>query len=337
VPARVAAPSAPSPTVSAEPAEKAAPRARAAFPWLNAALTRPSRIVRPETATCLSSLDVDELMPDWQAAMDSNAPKRVTILAFSRYGGGCPCYEQYRFAGGDILPFFVRGLPSADSLPPRVHGGAFTLTGYFTGRNIDTYDWYTALGMPDVIPEEGADYESLSLEFVVEGYCFHPPAPDPGWDELFAESSAEMRRLGVPFCKTENRCFDWPKALPTGTCSRELVSRKAHLLNNRGLLEEWDAARMRYFLGTPSDPHAAPSDSISVETWRDPDPQLLAARLGAKSFDSGDEAPYVDPFVLDGSRSWVLHFRNSESAIDALPRVLCDPDVASGYLLSKKK
>jgi hypothetical protein len=246
--------------------------------------------------------------------MAEKAPKRITILAFASYGMGCPCYEQYSFRGGSILPFFVRGLRRTDPSPPRVHGGAFSLTGYFTGRRINTYEWYAALGYPDAKPDEGADYE---------------------WRHL--ESIAEMRQLGIPFCKTENRCFDWPKELPSGACSRELVSKKAHLLDWPDLVNEWDAAQIRYLLGSPADPNAIPSQSISLETWHRPDIQLLASRLGAKSFESKQGSadvsiPDADLDSLDDSEDWIFHFDDTESAIDAVQRALCDPSVEAARM-----
>jgi hypothetical protein len=310
---------------------------RPTFPWLRAALARPVRIARPETTSCLSSLDVDDLLPSWQLAMARNSPERISILAGSSSITGCPCYERFSFAGGDILPFFVRGVPSGGIFPPGVHEGAFTLTGYFTGRRINTYDWYAANGAPDAKPEEGANYESPALEFVVEGLCFHAPDPGPVRDELVAESNAVIRRLGVPFCKTKSPCFDSPKALPVGVCSRDLVSKKARLLNSRDLLAEWDAAKQRYLFGLCDDPRGVPTEYLWVETWHDADPVTLASRLGAKSVAPADGIPEFATIVMgEDSQPWRFRFDSLESAIDAVPRALCDPDIVSVRMMRRK-
>jgi hypothetical protein len=296
--------------------------------WLGPALARPVKAARPETATCVSSVDVDDLITGSQAAMEKSSPKRITLLAFSLYGMGCPCYEQFGFAGHAILPFFVRDLPGATRLPPRVHGGSFTLTGYFTGRRINTFEWYAATGVLDATPEEGADYAARHLEFIVEGWCFHPPKPDPGWTDLFAESIAEMRRLGVPFCKAENPCSNRPepKRLPTGTCSRDLILKKARLLDDRSLLQDWDAAAIRYRDGLPHNPTGAPIASVSIGVWRDADAGALARRHGAKSVEQ-----------MESSSTWVLSFEDAGRAINAIPGLLCDPEVTGASINSISK
>jgi hypothetical protein len=323
----------PSASASAPPPEAdAAPPAPVTFAWLKAAQALPVRVARPETGTCLSSLDVDDNLDDWRAAMEAGSPKRVTVLAYARYGMGCPCYEWYSFAGGSFLPFFVDGLPTEAVIPPRVHGGAFTLTGYFTGRRINTYEWYSAHGSPDAKPEEGADYDERHLEFVVEGWCFHPPKPDPSWNKLYRESNAAMRKLGIPFCKTESPCSDWPKALPTGACTRDLVSQKAHLLNDREMLSEWDAAATRYRSGLPNEPQLKPCASVSIRTWHDADARRLSEKHSAKSFERVGDVPAIAEIALGYRPPWTLHFETPDRAIDAMPGLLCDPDIASASL-----
>lgn len=269
--------------------------------------------------------------------MEAGAPKRLTILAYSRYGMGCPCYEWFSFSGGGLLPFFVRGLPTEGVLPPRVHGGSFSLTGYFTGRRINTYEWYAAHGSPDAKPEEGGEYDERHLEFVVEGWCFHPPKPDPDWNELYRESNTAMRRLGIPFCKTESRCSDWPESLPTGECTRDLVSKKAHLLDDRELLAEWDAASARYRAGPPNEPESKPCASVSVRTWRAADAGKLAEKHRAKSFERIGNVPEIAEIALNLTPPWTFHFENPDRAIDAMPALLCDPEIASASLCSAAK
>lgn len=264
--------------------------------------------------------------------MEQGAPKRLTVLAYARYGMGCPCYEWFSFEGGRMLPFFVDGLPTEGVLPPRVHGGSFTLTGYFTGRRISTYEWYAAHGSPDAQPEEGGDYAERHLEFVVEGWCFHPPKPDPAWNKLYRESNAAMRKLGMPFCKVESPCLDWPKALPTGDCSRELVSKKAHLLDDRDMLPEWDAAATRYRSGLPGEPQRKACASVSIQTWRAADARHVSEKHGAKSFTRVSDLPEIAEIALDLTPSWTFHFETPERAIDAMPALLCDPEVARARL-----
>lgn len=269
--------------------------------------------------------------------MEAGSPNRITVLAYARYGMGCPCYEWYSFAGGSLLPFFVDGLPTEGVTPPRVHGGAFTLTGYFTGRQISTYDWYAAHGSPDAEPEEGGDYAERHLEFVVEGWCFHPPKPDPSWNKLYRESNAAMRKLGMPFCKTENPCSDWPKALPTGECSRELVSKKAHLLNDRRMLPEWDAAVARYRNGSSGEPQRQPCASVSIQTWHGADARRISEKHGAKTFERVRDVPEIAEEALDLTPAWTFHFESRDRAIAAVPALLCDPDVASAWLCTTPK
>ncbi|MDI1446199.1 hypothetical protein [Polyangium sp. 6x1] len=319
------APAPPSPSSAAPPLEPPAPTVRPTPAWLDPALKQPVRPARPEAATCVSEVDVDDLVQSSQAAMEKNEPQRITIQAFSLHGMGCPCYEQMGFAHHAILPHTVRGLPGSSGLPPRVHGGSFTLTGYFTGRRINTYEWYAAQGVSDATPEEGADYASPYLEFVIEGWCFHPPKPDPDWDKLFAESNAEMRRRGVPFCKVESPCANRPEpaTLPTGPCSRDLILQKARLLDNRDLLAQWDAAAVRYRNGFPRAPKGLPREVVSLDVWRDADGAALGRKHGAKSFEH-----------LGSSETWFLTFENAERAIDAMPGLLCDPDVAGASLNS---
>jgi hypothetical protein len=325
-------PAVPSAGSGAPPVDDAAPPAPATFAWLKAAQARRVRVVRPETATCLSSLDVDDQLGEWRAAMEAGSPTRITVLAFSRYGMGCPCYEWFSFNGGSLLPFFVHGLPTQGVLPPRVHGGAFSLTGYFTGRRINTYEWYAAHGSPDAKPDEGGDYDERHLEFVVEGFCFHPPRPDPEWNKLYGESNAAMRKLGVPFCKIESPCLNWPKALPTGECTRELVSKKAHLFNDRDMLPEWDAAAARYRNGTPDEPQSKPCASISIQAWGDVDARRLSERHGAKTFERVGDVPEIAEIALGLTPPWALHFESPDRAIDAMPGMLCDPEVASARI-----
>lgn len=335
-------PDIPSALASAQPPDAdadadAAPPTPATFPWLKAAQALPVRIARPESATCLSSLDVDDNLDDWRAAMEAGSPKRITVLAYARYGMGCPCYEWYSFAGGSLLPFFVDGLPTEGVAPPRVHGGAFTLTGYFTGRQINTYEWYAAHGSPDATPEEGGDYDERHLEFVVEGWCFHPPKPDPGWNKLYRESNTAMRKLGMPFCKAENPCLDWPKVLPTGECTRELVSKKAHLLNDRDMLPEWDAAAARYRNVSPGEPQRQPCASVSIQTWHDAGARGISERHGAKTFERVGDIPEIAEIALGLTPPWTLHFETPDRAIDAMRGLLCDPEVASASICSAAK
>jgi len=317
----------PAPSISGTLAPTA-PMVRPTPEWLPAALARPATIARPEAATCVTSLDVPDLLAGAEVAMAKGSPKRINILAFSLYGMGCPCYEQFGFAHNSILPFFVRGLPGAARLPPRVHGGSFTLAGYFTGRRIDTYEWYAADGVHEVKPEEGADYTSRHLEFIVEGWCFHPPKPNPDSNDLFDESIAEMRRLGVPFCSLENACSNRPepKSLPVGPCSRNLLLRKARLLDDQSLLLEWDAAQARYREGPPHDPKGEPRDEVSVNVWRDADVSALARRYAAKRFER-----------IANSSTWILQFDGVPRAIDAIQGLLCDHDVAAASINSISK
>lgn len=170
--------------------------------------------------------------------------------------------------------------------------------------------------MPDVIEEEGADYQGRHLEFIIEGWCFHPPKPSEGWEDLYAESISEMRRLGVPFCKAKYEFSNQPTALPTGPCSRELVLKKARLLDAPDLLKEWDAASIRYRDGLPHDPHGAPYAAVSIDIFRDADAAAVAKRHGAKGIErSGTSSTYF------------LSFEGVGRAIDAIPGLLCDPDV----------
>jgi hypothetical protein len=143
-----------------------------------------------------------------------------------------------------------------------------------------------------------------------------------------------MRQLGVPLCKAQNRCMNWPKALPTGTCSRNLVSKKAHLLDDRDLLPEWDAAATRYASGAPDPPKDVPCASVSVQTWRTADARTLARKHGAKSFEPVGDIPEIAEIVLWTRPTWTFHCEDAARAIDAMPNLLCDPNVASAWICS---
>lgn len=177
--------------------------------WLAKALRAPAHRVQPSDSTCIDDPDRDGLLAASDVALHAGTPKRITILVNTLYGMGSPCYQRFGTGIGDALPQYVSGLPgraSDDILPPRVHGGAFTFTGYFTGRLINTRVWYVTQGVPNAVEDEGEDYDELYPEFVIEGWCFHPPDLYPGMEELFRESIADMRKRGIPFCAVANRC-----------------------------------------------------------------------------------------------------------------------------------
>lgn len=139
-------------------------------------------------------------------------PRRITIDAHTGVTVSCEC------------PFFV--LDAADVaygfLHPKYQGdvgravawsvqGTYQLTGYYSGRLINTYQHineHLAPGEEPVVEGSGDDEQRVYWperhpEFCIESWCFIPGAhwkQDPRTENQPKEL-AEMRRLGGRFCK----------------------------------------------------------------------------------------------------------------------------------------
>jgi hypothetical protein len=169
----------------------------------------PARIVPGSIDKLLIRDEVDALVEEAGAG----SPATVTLAVEHTFGWGCDC-PPFVFVASDgaaeyeeefVFPRFAEGVPDA-VYPVR---GAFDLTGHFTGRWLDMFDWHEERGRQvqprSVYGDERLAWEELHPEFLVDEWCYAPPSlpADSAWD---VEPMTRMRTDGVPLCPGE----DWP-------------------------------------------------------------------------------------------------------------------------------
>ncbi len=151
------------------------------------------------------------------------APRRVT-LKFHNPIAACVCTdfvwddtwpeEHERSVSPETHLIFPEPVPNGYvHTQIRYHGRTdYEITGYFSGREIDTYEfhrlqWGTELGHGD--DEERASWPEKHLEFCVESWCFNPdPSPTSSWPidppkkhaTEYRRLLAAMRAAGAPLC-----------------------------------------------------------------------------------------------------------------------------------------
>jgi hypothetical protein len=139
-------------------------------------------------------------------------PRRITIDAHTSVTVNCEC------------PFFVLDADEVGYgfLHPQYHDdvgrgvawsvrGTYRLTGYYSGRLLNTYQYineHLAPGQEPVVEGSGDDeqrsyWPERHPEFCIESWCFIPGAhwKEDARTENQPKELAEMRRLGGQFCK----------------------------------------------------------------------------------------------------------------------------------------
>ena len=168
-----------------------------------------ARVVPGTIDKLLMRDEVDVLVADAGAGR----PATVTLAVESTFNWGCDC-PPFVFRASDgrtdyeeeyVFPTFAEGIPDA----AYVVVGAFDLTGHYTGRWLDMFDWHEERGrhveQRSLYHDQRLAWEELHPEFLVDGWCYAPPR-GPMHSEWVVEPMKEMRDDGVPLCPGES----WP-------------------------------------------------------------------------------------------------------------------------------
>lgn len=169
------------------------------------------RLKPAEIPALLDRPNVSDLM----AAGASGTPRRVR-LRFHHPLAGCMC-PTFGLTDSNEWSYvaFPSGVPSGHRYETSKYYGftQYELTGYFSGRTLDYYEWEEpdpAKRGPPLGGEEESDRQAEYPEFCVEHWCYRPDR-DPGLykeTQSAAEAAAdrakyrqvvsEMARNGVP-------------------------------------------------------------------------------------------------------------------------------------------
>jgi hypothetical protein len=149
------------------------------------------------------------------------APERMAIRVDGTFGAGCECppfsawFTEPNESFSPILTIPGKGVADIGTFRANL---SFVIVGYFSGAEIDTYEYFRATGQGSPTPdeEERSTWRETHPEFCLEASCYWIPelrarledGPAGGDYAKFlrgvaAEHAAYLAKQGMPRCKRE--------------------------------------------------------------------------------------------------------------------------------------